>query len=113
MLAETIMQVLPNSPLFSRTYVQDRLFQVLSFRDVYTCGNDVLGSFSIAWKWRTRPGNEALVSMAREPTGLIVVRKKIRTQHFKQCPEAIFLFRREKQVPDHNCPVRSQTESAG
>ena len=38
--------------------------------------------------------------MPRNPTGLIVLRKKIRTQHFKQGPEAICLLRKEKQVPN-------------
>src|ERR1700691_3535498 len=87
MLAETIMQVLANSPLLPGTYIQDCLFQMLSFRDVDTSSDDVACGLSIAGKQGARPGNEPLLSMARNPTSLIVLRQKIRTQHFKIGPE--------------------------
>src|ERR1700722_9416666 len=100
MLTETIMQVLPDAPLFSRTYIQDCFFQVLSFGDVDTCRDDVMGAFSSSWKERTRPGNQPLISTPRYPIGLIVLRKKIGAQHFKHRTEALSLLGNQKQVPD-------------
>src|ERR1700722_1763990 len=100
MLAEAIMQILPDSPLFSRAYIQDCFFQVLSFGDVDTGGDDVMGAFSSSRKERARPGNQPLISTPRYPIGLIVLRKKIGTQHFKHGAEALCLLGNEKQVPD-------------
>src|ERR1700722_4043020 len=100
MLAETIVQVLPDSPLFSRTYIEDCLFQVLSFCDVNPSSNDVLRCLPTAWKQGTRPCNQPLISMPRNPTGLVVLRKKVGTQHFKRRPEPMDFLRREKQVPN-------------
>src|ERR1700744_4339215 len=94
MLAETIVQVLPDSPLFSRTYVEDCLFQMLSFCDVDPGGNDVLRRIPAARKQGTRPCNQPLISVPCKPTGLVVLRKKVATQHFKRCPEPVDLFRR-------------------
>src|SRR5580698_3853823 len=100
MLTETIMQVLPDAPLFSRTYIQDCFFQVLSFGDVDTGGDDVMGAFPRSRKERARPGDQPLISTPRYPIGLIVLRKKIGTQHFKHGAEALSLFGNEEQVPD-------------
>src|ERR1700722_11805391 len=100
MLAETIMQVLSNAPLFSGAYIQDGLFQVLSFRDVNAGGNDVMGRLSTARKQGTGPCDQALFSMPREPGVLIVLRKEIGTQHFKHGLEAICFLRKQEQVPD-------------
>src|SRR5271156_4239794 len=100
MLAEAIMQVLPNAPLFSGTYVQDCLFQVLPFRDVDTGGNNVTGGLSIAGKQRTRPRNQPLIPMPSYPTGLVVLREKIRAEQLKIGLEATRILRKKKQVPD-------------
>src|SRR3984885_14946674 len=67
MLTETIMQVLPDSPLFARAYIEDRLFQVLSFGDVDTGSDDVMGTLSHARKQRTRPCNQPLIAMPGYP----------------------------------------------
>ena len=87
-----------------RTYIQDRLFQVLSFRDVDTCGDDVLGGFSSAGKQGTRPGNQPLIPMPRDPAGLIVLRKKIRAQHFKQWPGSDLSLQEGETGPKYICP---------
>src|ERR1700678_333229 len=73
---------------------------MLSFRDVDAGGDDVTGRFSISRKQRTRQGNEPLLSMACDPTGLVVLGKKIGTQHLEIGAEAIYLLRKEKEVPD-------------
>src|ERR1700733_3201590 len=73
---------------------------MLSFRDVDAGGDDVTGRFSISRKQRTRPGDEPLLSMACDPTGLVVLREKIGTQHLEIGAEAIYFFRKEKEVPD-------------
>src|ERR1700679_1465455 len=73
---------------------------MLSFRDVDAGGDDVTGGFSISRKQRTRPGDESLLSMARDPTGLVVLGEKIGTQHLEIGAEAIYLLRKEKEVPD-------------
>src|ERR1700678_4046128 len=88
-LAQTIVQVLPDSPLFSRAYIEDCLFQLLSFCDVYPRGNDVLRRLVTPWQQSTRPRYQSLVSVPRNPTGLIVLRKKVATQHFKRGPEPV------------------------
>src|SRR5580658_1425545 len=73
---------------------------MLSFRDVDAGGDDVTGRFSIAGKQRTRPGDEPLLSMACDPTGLVVLGQKIGAQHLEIGAEAIYLLRKEKEVPD-------------
>src|ERR1700722_21342 len=100
MLTETIMQVLPDSPLFARAYIEDRLFQVLSFGDVDTGSDDVMGTLSHARKQRTRPCNQPLIAMPGYPIGLIVLGKEIGTQHFKHGTEALGLLGNEKEVPN-------------
>src|ERR1700735_2988404 len=73
---------------------------MLLFRDVDAGGDDVTGRFPIARTQRTRPGDQPLLSMACDPTGLVVLGKKIRTQHLEIGAEAIYLLRKEKEVPD-------------
>ena len=43
MLAQTIMQVLPDPALLTRADFQDFLFQMFAFGDVNACGDDVSG----------------------------------------------------------------------
>src|SRR5271155_5052921 len=100
MLTETVMQILPDSALFSCTDVQNRFFQMFPFRDVDACGDNVIGGFSTTRQQRARPGDQSLISMPRYPRALIVVRKKIRAHDFKNSPEAVGLLCKKKQIPD-------------
>ena len=43
MLAQTVMQVLPNSALLPGAYIKECLFLMLSLRDVDAGGDDVTG----------------------------------------------------------------------
>src|SRR5271154_7377546 len=73
---------------------------MLPLRDVDAGGDDVTGCLSIAGKQSTRPGDEPLLSMACDPTGLVVLGEKIGAQHLEIGAEAIYLLRKEKEVPN-------------
>ena len=58
-LAEAVMQVLPNSPLLARADLQQCFLQVLPLGDVDPRGDDVIGGLAIARQQGARPGDQA------------------------------------------------------
>jgi hypothetical protein len=100
MLAETVMQILSNAALFSCTDVQDCLFQLLAFGDIDAGGDNVSGVHAAARQERTGPCNQPLISMAGDPGRLMILRQKIRTEHFENGLESFSLFRQREQIPE-------------
>src|SRR5271156_2070882 len=100
MLAEAIVQVLPDAALLARAYVEDGFFQMFALGDVDSSRDDVAGGLRIAGKQSAGPRNQALVSVASDPGALIVLRKHVGAQYLKDGAEAIGLLRRKKEIPD-------------
>src|ERR1700728_2145072 len=99
MLAQTVVQVLANSTLFTRAYFQNSFFQALTFGDIDP-GNDYIRVSALPpGEHRTGPGNQTRIAISREPIRLAISRELTRVRLTRNCFEVIHFFRHQEQVP--------------
>src|ERR1700690_2795840 len=100
MLAETVVKILPDTPLLASAHFKNGLLQAAPLGDIDSRGDQILGRAIAPRKNRAGPGDATLAAVTRDPMRFVIARDAPGAQLREDRLRIFKLVRNRKQVPE-------------